>query len=109
MNPSNLGDLVKHASRMRKDMDRVQEDLKNRYVETRAGGDLVEVTANCQQQIVKITINPKFFGGAKVDIEMLEDLIVAAVSQAVEKSKNVMKEEIEKVTGGLSGLIPGLF
>jgi len=97
---------------MRKDMDKVQDELKNRYVEGRAGGDLVHVTVNGQQELVKVTISPKILGsgdGAKMDLELLEDLIVAAVSQGIEKSKALMKEELGKVSGGLGGMIPGLF
>ena len=111
MNPSNLGDLLKHATRMRKEIDKVQEDLKNRFVEAHAGGDLVHVTLNGQQELVKVSIDPKVFGdgGSKVDLEMLEDLLLAAVSQGIEKSKALMKEELAKVTGGLGGMLPGLF
>jgi DNA-binding YbaB/EbfC family protein len=95
---------------MRKDMEKIQEELKERYVQAAAGGDLVEVMVNGQQEVVKVTIDPKFFGeaGGKVDVELLEDLIVAAVSQGIEKSKTLMKEELEKVTGGLGGMLPGL-
>ena len=66
---------------------------------------------NGQQELVKVSIDPKVFGdaAAKVDVELLEDLVVAAVSQGIEKSKALMKEEMEKVTGGLGGLMPGLF
>ena len=110
MNPNNMGDLLRQAGRMKKDMDRVQEELKTRYVQASAGGDLVEVTANGQQEVVKVSINPKFFGqsGSKVDVELLEDLILAATTQALEKSRTLMRQEMEKVGGGLGGLLPGL-
>jgi len=113
MKANNVGDLLKQATRMRKDMDKVQEELKSRYVEGRAGGDLVQATVNGQQELVKVVISPKILGpggDGKVDRELLEDLIVAAVSQGLEKSKALMKEELEKVTGGgLGGMLPGLF
>ena len=112
MNPNNMGDLLRQVTRMRKDMDRVQEGLKTRFVEAKAGGDLVEVTLNGQQDLIKVSISPKIFesgGEGKVDVELLEDLIVAAVSQGIEKSKALMKEEMERVTGGLGGLLPGMF
>jgi len=111
MNPGNKGDLLRQAGRLRKDMERVQEELKNRYVQGSAGGDLVGATVNGQQEVVKLSISPKFFGelAAKVDIALLEDLILAAVSQGLEKSKTLMKNELEQVSGGLGGLLPGLF
>lgn len=110
MSPGNMGDLVRQAGRMRKDMERVQEQLKERYVQASAGGDLVEVTLNGQQEVVKVSIDPKLFGdvASKVDVEMLEDLVLAAISQGIEKSKSLMKKEMEQVTGGLGGMLPGL-
>lgn len=110
MAAGNMGDLLRHAGRMRKDLEKIQEELKNRYVEATAGGDLVSVTLNGQQEVVKISFDPKVFGDArdKVDVDLLEDLVVAAVNQGIEKSKALMKGEMEGVTGGLSGLLPGL-
>jgi hypothetical protein len=110
MNPAKMGDVLRQATRLRKDMEKVQADLKNRYIQGAAGGDLVEVTVNGQQEVVKIAINPKVFGEAasRIDVALLEDLIVAAVSQGLEKSKALMKQEMEKASGGLAGLVPGL-
>jgi DNA-binding YbaB/EbfC family protein len=110
MNPNNLGDMVRQVARMRKDMEAAQEDLKSRYVEAEAGGGLIDVTVNGRQDLVKITIDPKALGkGTPDDVSLLEDLIIAAVSQGMEKSRALMKEEMEKVTGGLGGLLPGMF
>jgi len=113
MNPNNMGDLLRQVTRMRKDMDRVQEELKNRYVEARAGGELVDVTFNGRQDLVKISLDPSLFkpgADGRVDSSLVEDLILAAVAQGMEKSKKLMKEEMEKVTGdlGLGGVLPGL-
>ena len=107
-----MNDLVRQMGRMRKDMDTVSEELRERYVEAEAGGGLVEVVFNGQQEIVKVSLSPKLVepdGDGKVDVELLEDMIVAAVSQGIEKSKELMREEMNKVTGGLGGALPGLF
>ena len=108
----NMNDLLKQAGRMRKDMEKVSEDLRERYVEADAGGNLVKVVFNGQQEMVKISVDPKLVaadGDGNVDIEMLEDLIVAAVSKGLEESKALMKTEMDKATGGLSSSLPGLF
>ncbi len=114
MSQGNLGDLLRNVTRMRKDMDKVQEGLKSRYVEARSGGDLVEVTLNGRQELVKLSLNPKLFNSGldgKPDGALIEDLIVAAVAQGMEKSRALMRQEMEKVTGdlGMGGMIPGLF
>lgn len=108
----NMNDLLRQAGRMRKDMEKVSEELRDRYVEADAGGSLVKVVFNGQQELVKITVDPKTVepdGDGKVDLEMLEDLIVAAVSKGLEESKALMKTEMDKATGGLSSSLPGFF
>lgn len=112
MSQKNPGDVVKQLTKMRKDMDRIYSDLKNRYLEASVGDDLVEVTFNGQQELVKLSIDPRALAkdeDGEVDIEMLEDLIVAAVNKGVEKSKALMNEEMNDVTGGMAGGFPGLF
>jgi DNA-binding YbaB/EbfC family protein len=113
MNPGDIGDAMRQAGRLRKDMDKLQEELKDRYVEGTAGDGLVRVTVNGQQSVVKVSIEPRFFSDSKgkVDVEMLEDLILAAVSQGLDKSKTLVREEADKLGGGLQlgGLLPGLF
>ncbi len=113
MSQGNLGDLLKNVSRMRKDLDKVQESLKGRYVEAKSGGDLVQVTLNWRQDLVKISLDPKLFKAGedgKLDVALIEDLIVAALSQGMEKSRTLMRQEMEKVTGdlGVAGMLPGL-
>lgn len=112
MNQKGMGDLLKQVSKMKKDMERVNDDLKNRYIEEKSGGGLVSVTVNGQQEIVKISIDPGLLEpdeDGKVDMEMFEDLLIAAVNQAVGKSKDLMNEEMDGATGGLAGGFPGLF
>lgn len=107
-----MGDLLKQVTRMRKDMDRVNEELKERYLEASAGGGLVEVTMNGQQELIKISIDPQAVepdSDGNVDVEMLEDLITAAINQGIEKSKALMSEEMDNASGGMASGFPGLF
>jgi len=97
----NVGDLLKNLGKIRKDMEKVQADLKNRFVEAAAGGGLVKVLMNGQQEVLKVTIDPKAVSAEAGGIEILEDLVVAAVSQALEQSKTLKSEELNKATGGM--------
>jgi len=102
-----LGDLsgfIKHAQEMQKKMAEVQESLKHRVVEGSAGGGMVTAYVSGQQELVKLKIDPKTVDPD--DVEMLEDLILAAVAAAMKKSRELSREELAKVTGGLS--IPGM-
>jgi DNA-binding YbaB/EbfC family protein len=112
MSQMNPGDLVKQLNRMRRDMDKVKTELKERYVEASVADDLVEVTVNGQQEVVRVSIDPKAVAAGadgQIDLEMLEDLIIAAVNQGIEKSKDLMNEEMNKATGGMVSGFPGLF
>lgn len=100
----NMAGFVKQAQEMQKKMAQVQESLKNRVVEGSAGGGMVTAMVNGHQELLKLKIDPDVV--EPDDVEMLEDLVVAAVSQAVKKSKDLSKEEMAKVTGGLS--LPGM-
>src|SRR5262245_8889675 len=101
MKISNVGDLLKNVGKIRKEMEKVQGDLKNRVVEAAAGGGLVKVLMNGQQEVLKVTIDPQAVPKDPAGVEMLEDLVVAAISQALERSKALKSEEMNKVTGGL--------
>ena len=106
------GDFLRHLQRVRKDMEQTGEDLKNRYVEAQAGGKKVEVVFNGRQEPVKLSIDPELLkpgADGKADVALLEDLILAAVAQGIEKSKALMKEELDRVSGGLGGALPGFF
>jgi DNA-binding YbaB/EbfC family protein len=117
MKITNVGDLLKNIGKVRKDLEKIQADLKNRVVEAKAGGELVKVLVNGQQELLKLTIDPSALPAApagggppsRASLEMLEDLIVAAVSQGLEKSKTLKNEELEKATGGLGLNFADLF
>jgi len=100
----NLSGFIKHAQEMQKKMAQVQESLKNRVVEGSSGGGMVTAMVNGHQELLKLKIDPQVVD--PTDVQMLEDLVVAAIGQAVQKSKDLAKDEMAKVTGGLS--LPGL-
>ncbi|HLU47960.1 MAG TPA: YbaB/EbfC family nucleoid-associated protein [Planctomycetota bacterium] len=104
MKRNDVGDLLKQMSQMRKKMDRVQGELKERYVEASVGDGRVRATLNGQQEIVKLSIDPELVKpdeDGEVDISMLEDLVIAAINQGVERSKALMNDEMDKASGGL--------
>lgn len=96
--------LIKQAQEFQRKMKKVQDELKEKIVEATSGGGMVTVTANGRQEILSIKIEPEVVNPE--DVEMLEDLILAAVNEAKRKSEELAQEEMKKITGGLN--IPGL-
>ncbi len=109
MNINNMGDLLRNAGKIRKEIDRVQEELKECVVEGSAAGGMVKALVNGQQEVLKVTISPKAISTDPKDLELLEDMILAAIAQGVEKSRAVKNREINKVTGGFGEALSGLF
>lgn len=103
-NKGGMSGLMRQAQRMQKRMLEVQEDLKHLTIEAQVGGGMVTVVANGHQEIISITIAPEVVDPE--DVEMLEDLVRAAVNEARRKSQELASEEMEKLTGGFN--IPGL-
>jgi len=105
----NLGNIMREAQKqvqaMQKKTQEVEADLKERVVEGSAGGGMVVANANGQGTLLAVKISPEVVNPD--DIEMLEDLVVAAVSQALRKAQALREEEMGKATGGVR--IPGLF
>ena len=99
-----LSGLMKQAQKMQADLKRIQEDLKDRVVEGRAGGDAVVAYANGAQELLQIKIKPGIVDPD--DIEELEDLVVAAVRAALEEARRMSEEETGRITGGLGGGLP---
>ncbi len=99
-----LSGLMKQAQKMQADLKRIQEDLKDRVVEGRAGGDAVVAFANGAQELIQLKIKPSIVDPD--DIEELEDLVVAAVRAALEAARKMSDEETNRVTGGLGGGMP---
>ncbi len=104
MSTGDLGGLFQQAQKMQKELKAVQEDLKQRTVLGESGSGLVKVYANGQQEVLKVEIDPKVVDPQ--DIEMLEDLLLVAVGQALEKAKELSDQETSRVTGGMS--FPGM-
>lgn len=99
-----LGNIMKQAQMMQKKMAELQAELEQRQVEATAGGGMVTAVVTGKQQLVSLSIEPAAVDPE--DVEMLQDLIVAAVNEAVRKSQDMVQEEMSKVTGGMN--IPGL-
>jgi len=99
-----LGSIMKQAQKIQAQMAKMQEELSSRTVEASAGGGMITVVANGKQEVISIRIEPEVIDAS--DREMLQDLVVAAVNEALRKSQEMASEEMKKITGGLN--IPGL-
>jgi DNA-binding YbaB/EbfC family protein len=95
--------MLRQVQQMQDRMSKVQADLESETVEATAGGGAVRVVASGTQKLVSVTIDPE----AASDTEMLQDLVVAAVNDAMEKSKQLAASKMQAVASGL-GLPPGL-
>jgi len=100
----NMAELFKQAQKMQEEMDRVQKELETTMVEGTAGGGMVTVTASGKQRIVKVKIDAEVVSSG--DLEMMEDLVAAAVNQALEKSQEKAQEAMQKAAGGMLGNLP---
>lgn len=100
----NMNNLMKQAQQMQKRMLDIQEELATRTVEATVGGGMVTAVVNGQQELMVLTISPEVVDPD--DIEMLEDLIIAAVNEARHQAQELMTQEMSKLTGGVK--IPGL-
>ena len=101
----NLGKLMKQAQKMKSEIDRIQSQLAEKTVEASSGGGMVTAVVNGGNELVSIKFEKDVVDPE--DIEMLEDLVVAAVNEAMKKVQEMMQEEMSKVTGGMG--IPDLF
>ena len=99
-----MKDLMKQAQKMQQDLAKAQEELANMVVEGTSGGGMVKVEMNGKNQILSIKIDKEVVDPD--DIEMLEDLIIAAINEAHEKVVKSSEDELSKFTGGIK--IPGL-
>lgn len=96
-----MNSLLKQAQKLQGEMKKVQETLSSITVEGSAGGGMVKVVANCKLEVLSIKIDPEVLN--EEDQEMIEDLIVAAVNQAIQNAQKRAEEEMKKVTGGMLG------
>jgi DNA-binding YbaB/EbfC family protein len=104
-NMGNMNKLMKQVQKMQKDMVKLQEELQEKTVEATAGGGVVKVVASGKKQLVSIEIDPEAVDPE--DVEMLQDLVLAAANEALQKAEDMVADEMGKLTGGLN--MPGLF
>ncbi len=102
----NMNNLMKQAQKMQKDMERLQAELEDKEVETTAGGGAIKVVANGKKEIKEIIIDRDVVDPD--DVEMLQDLVLAAVNEALRMADEMVSSEMSKITGGMGGL-GGLF
>jgi DNA-binding YbaB/EbfC family protein len=102
----NLGDIQKMAQLMQQEMARIETELKATHVDGSAGGGVVKATVTGKQDLVSLTIDPSAVDPE--DVDMLQDLIVAAINDALRSSRDLAAQKMEPLTGGLGGLGLGL-
>lgn len=100
----NMGNMMKQVQKMQAEMARMQEELKEKTVEATAGGGAIRVVVNGAKELKEIKIKPEVVDAE--DVEMLEDLILACINEALRKSDEMAAKEMGKLTGGMN--IPGL-
>ncbi|MFS8543671.1 MAG: YbaB/EbfC family nucleoid-associated protein [Limnochordales bacterium] len=100
----NMAKMMRQVQKMQQEMARVQEELGSKTVEASAGGGMVSVVANGHQEIVSLRIEPEAVDPE--DVEMLQDMVLAAVNEALRQARELAAQEMAKVTGGLN--LPGL-
>jgi len=101
----NMGNMMKQMQKMQKQMEELQKQLDEMEVEASAGGGVVTCRANGKKEILSIKIDESVVDPE--DVEMLEDLIVAAINEALRNAEDMVAKEMSKLTGGMN--IPGLF
>lgn len=100
----NMGNMMKQVQKMQQEMAKLQAELEERTVESASGGGVVNVVVSGKKELREIKINPAAVDPD--DVEMLEDLILAAVNEGLRKAEEMVAGEMAKITGGLN--IPGL-
>ena len=101
----NLTGMMKQAQKLQAKMVEMQAELGNRTVSAQAGGGMVEAVVNGRQELVSLRIDPEVV--VAEDVEMLQDLILAALNEALNRSRELMAAEMSNLTGGMK--IPGMF
>ena len=105
MLPGNMNNILKQAQKMQENMQKMQEELESKELEASVGGGAVTVKVNGKKEVLDITIKPEVVDPD--DIEMLQDLVLSAVNQALKSVDDMQANQMSKVTGGMN--IPGLF
>jgi len=100
---ADLGNLMKQAQELQERLSQVQESVARQTVDAAAGGGMVKVTVNGKHEIVALTIEPAVL---KEDVELVQDLVLAAVNEGIRNAQKMVADEMTKVAGGLK--IPGI-
>lgn len=104
--PGNMNNLMKQAQKMQKQMEEATKELEEKEITAAAGGGAVEITVSGKKEVVKVKLAPEVVDPD--DIEMLEDLIMAATNEALRQLEEYSQQSMSKITGGLGGLGGGL-
>lgn len=102
----NMNKMMKQVQTMQKKMAKIQEEMAEKEVSASAGGGAVTATVNGKQELLSVNIDKEVVDPE--DVEMLQDLVLTAVNEALTKAQEMMTEEMNKVTGGMN-MPPGLF
>ena len=105
MGGANMGNMMKQMQKMQKQMEDTQAELEKKEIEVTAGGGAIKAVVNGKRELLSMDIDESVVDPE--DIEMLEDLVLAAVNEALRKAEEMMAKEMGKLTGGMN--IPGLF
>lgn len=105
MGGGNMNNMMKQVQKMQKQMEDMQKNLEDQVVEASAGGGAVTAKVNGSKELIEIKIEEDVVDPE--DVEMLEDLVLAAVNEAMRKAEEVASSQMQKITGGMN--IPGLF
>ena len=103
MSLGDIGNIMKQAQQLQERLAQVQEDVARRTVEASAGGGMVKVVVNGKHELLSLTLDPAVL---KEDVELVQDLVIAAVNEGIRNAQKMVAEEMTKATGGLK--IPGL-
>jgi DNA-binding YbaB/EbfC family protein len=103
MSLGDLGNIMKQAQQLQERLSQVQEAVARRTVEASAGGGMVRVVVNGKHEILSLTLDPTIL---KEDVELVQDLVIAAVNEGIRNAQKMVTEEMTKATGGLK--LPGL-
>ncbi len=102
---NDMNGIVRQAQKMQNQIAKVQETFGQKKVEASTGGGMVTAVVNGKQELLAVKINPEVV--SPEDVELLEDMIVGAINQAMQNASEMVNSEVEKITGGFN--IPGLF
>ena len=100
----NLGNIMKQAKKMQEKIGQLQQELETKTIEAQAGGGMVRVVVNGKFEVVSLKIEKEVVNSE--DLEMLQDLIAAAVNEGIRRAQEMTSQEMAKITGGLN--IPGM-